>query len=129
MRRTSTGHAYMEHRCGTRVTLSARALVTANTRETAMACVADASVTGAFVETTLRPPLLSRVTLRLRVGQHGALALDGYVVRQEDRGIAVEWLDPGSDEAAQLLSLAGQPSSPPRDLTTVPEATAAVSSL
>lgn len=108
MRRTSTGHAYMEHRCGIRVALSARALVTATNRDTALACVTDASVTGAFIETSLKPALLARVTLRLRVGQRASLALDGYVVRHEERGIAVEWLDPGSEDTVALLSLSGQ---------------------
>jgi hypothetical protein len=103
--RRGTGIAYMEHRCGTRVALCARAIVTATSRDSAVACVTDASVTGAFVETSLKPALLSRVMLRVPAAPSAALMLEGFVVRHEDRGIAVEWLDPGSEDALALTSL------------------------
>jgi hypothetical protein len=129
MRRSSTGIAYMEHRCGTRVALCARALVTtASNRETAVACVTDASVTGAFIETALKPALLSRVTLRVPAAPRAATRLDGYVVRHEDRGVAVEWLDPGSDESIALMGLARRETRQPCELPSVAQAAAAVSS-
>lgn len=126
--RTSTGDAYMEHRCGTRVSLSARVFVTTMSRETAIACVTNASVTGAFIETAAKPPLLSRVTVRMPLARRPALALDGYVVRHDDGGIAVEWLEPGSDGTIELTSLAEQEMPPAFALPAAAEAAPAVSS-
>ena len=83
---------------------------------------------GAFVETGAKPPLLTRVTVRLPLARRPALAIDGYVVRHDEGGIAVEWLEPGSDATIELMSLAVQES--PHDIR-VPapaEAAAAVSS-
>jgi hypothetical protein len=124
---TSKAPAFMEHRCGTRVSLSARAFVTTTSRETAMACVTNASVTGAFIETAAKPPILSRLTVRLPLARRPALALDGYVVRHDEGGIAVEWLEPGSDATIELMSLAEQESLPFR-VPAAAEAASAVSS-
>jgi hypothetical protein len=118
----------MEHRCGTRISMSARVFVTTTNRVTAVACVTNASVTGAFVETAAKPPLLSRVTLRLPLARRPALALDGYVVRHGDGGIAVEWLEPGSDDTIELMSLAEQETPPAFALPEAAEAASAVSS-
>jgi hypothetical protein len=106
MGQASTERAHMEHRCGTRVPLSARAILTTRSQRAAVAWVTDASVTGAFVETSLKPVLLSRVVLRLPSGFRDAIMLEACVVRHEDRGIALEWLDPGSEQTIALLLLA-----------------------
>jgi hypothetical protein len=93
----------MEHRWGIRVELGA--LVEIRTAETwsATAVVRDASLSGAFVETDSKPAALSRVSLRLvaRTGEW----LEACVVRVEDSGFAVEWLDPGLQAVADFLSL------------------------
>jgi hypothetical protein len=93
----------MEHRWGIRVDLGA--LVEIRTAETwsAAAVVRDASLSGAFVEADYRPVPLSRVSVRLvaRTGEW----LEACVVRVEDGGFAVEWLDPGVQAVAALLSL------------------------
>lgn len=124
---TSKAPALMEHRCGTRVSLSARVFVTTTRRETTIACVTNASVTGAFIDMTARPPMLSRLTVRLPLARRPALALDGYVVRHDEGGIAVEWLEPGSDATIELLSLAEQELLPFR-VPAAAEAASAVSS-
>jgi hypothetical protein len=93
---------YMEHRWGTRVELDVPAEL--HTFEgQAAASIRNASVSGAFVETTARLPLLSRVTLSFPARAGGRL--DGCVVRVEDTGVALEWLDPGSRMVPTLLSM------------------------
>jgi hypothetical protein len=93
----------MEHRWGIRVDLDA--VVEIRTTETwsATAVIRNASLSGAFVETDSRPVALSRISLRLiaRTGEW----LEACVVRVEDGGFAVEWLDPGMQAVADLLSL------------------------
>lgn len=93
----------MEHRWGIRVELGA--LVEIRTAEawSATAVVRDASLSGAFIETESKPVALSRVSVRLitRTGEW----LEACVVRVEDSGFAVEWLDPGMQAVAALLSL------------------------
>ena len=98
----------MEHRWGIRVDLDA--LVEIRTTETwsATAVVRNASLSGAFIEadcmdTESRPVLLGRVSVRLvaRTGEW----LEACVVRVEDNGFAVEWLDPGMQAVSALLSL------------------------
>lgn len=73
----------------------------------------NASLSGAFLETSVRPTLLSRVSVR--PVSPGGEWLDGWVVRIEPRGIAVEWLDPPLHSVAVLLALHGPPGiAPPR---------------
>src|SRR5690606_6181361 len=63
----------------------------------------NASLSGAFLETAVRPSLLSRVSVR-PAAPDGEW-LDGWVVRIEERGLAVEWLDPPLHSVAVLLAL------------------------
>lgn len=94
--------ASMEHRWGTRIDLRAEAkLMTAEGLCNGVLC--NASLSGAYVETPARPALLSRVSVR--PATPGAQWLDGWVVRVEARGIAVEWLDPPLHSVAVLLAL------------------------
>jgi len=92
----------MEHRWGTRVELRAAAkLMTVD--GLCDGILRNASLSGAFLETPARPTLLSRVSVR--PVSPGGEWLDGWVVRMEARGIAVEWLDPPLHSVAVLLSL------------------------
>lgn len=108
----SANPQFMEHRWGTRVDLEASArLMTGDGMCEAMLC--NASLSGAFLETTARPTLLSRVSVR--PVSPGGEWLDGWVVRIESRGIAVEWLDPPLHSVAVLLALHGPHTmAPPR---------------
>lgn len=95
---------FMEHRWGTRVELSASArMMTADGLCDGM--LRNASLSGAFLETRARPALLSRVSVR-PLAPSGEW-LDGWVVRVEGHGIAVEWLDPPLHAVAVLLALHG----------------------
>jgi hypothetical protein len=92
----------MEHRWGTRIELHAEARLMTS-EGLCQGVLRNASLSGAFVETTARPTLLSRVSVR--PASPGAEWLDGWVVRVETRGIAVEWLDPPLHSVAVLLAL------------------------
>jgi hypothetical protein len=94
---------YMEHRWGTRIELNAPAELWTAEGVTSEACVRNASLSGAFVETTARVPLLSRIALR-PLARNGDW-LDACVVRVEPAGLALEWLDPGLHSVTALLAL------------------------
>ncbi len=92
---------FMEHRWGTRVKLDVPvALRTAN--GLANSWVRNASVSGAFVETNEKIPVHARVSVQLiaRAGE----SLDALVVRVENTGVGLEWLDPGLRSVSALLS-------------------------
>lgn len=94
---------FMEHRWGTRIELDAPAEISTPAGFAASGYVRNASVSGAFVETRMKFPLLSRIAVHplARDGEW----LDAWVVRVESKGIAVEWLDPGLRTVSGLLSL------------------------
>lgn len=94
---------FMEHRWGTRVELDAPAEISTPAGFAASGYVRNASVSGAFVETRMKFPLLSRIAVH-PLARNGEW-LDAWVVRVESKGIAVEWLDPGLRTVSGLLSL------------------------
>jgi hypothetical protein len=94
---------YMEHRWGTRITLHAPAELKTADGLSGVGSVRNASLSGAFVETRATVPLLARVSLRPLAA--GSEWLDACVVRVEDRGVALEWLEPGLQAVAALLSM------------------------
>ena len=99
----SVDSEHMEHRWGTRVDLDVPAeLRTADGRSTE-GFLRNASVSGAFVATTTKLPLLTRVSVSVPV--HRDEPIDACVVRVDDSGLAVEWLDPGSRMVPTLLSM------------------------
>jgi hypothetical protein len=101
---------YMEHRRGTRVELDAPAELTTAEGVCTDGRVRNASLSGAFVETSARATLLSRIALRPLVA--GGSWLDACVVRVEPTGLALEWLEPGLHPVSALLALA-RPNPPP----------------
>lgn len=102
---------FMEHRWGTRVKLDAPARLMTGEGQ-CEALLRNASLSGALLETRARPTLLSRVSVR--PVSPGGDWLDGWVVRIEPRGLAVEWLDPPLHSVAVLLSLHAAASAAPR---------------
>lgn len=93
----------MEHRWGNRFDLDAPAILMTADGHSVAATLRNASVSGALVETRIRPPVLSRVSIRpiARPGEWH----DACVVRADPRGLALEWLDPGSRTTSSLLAL------------------------
>ena len=97
----------MEHRWGTRMDLNVPAEVWTSDGVSTHASVKNASLSGAFLETRVRVPLLSRVAIRPLA--RAADWLDACVVRVEDSGLALEWLDPGLHSVSSLLALRRDP--------------------
>jgi hypothetical protein len=94
---------HMEHRWGTRVELDVRTEVRSDDGYSASGYIRNASVSGAYVETDAILPLLSCISLRAQHWEEDWL--DACIVRVDETGLAVEWLDPGSHMVPALLSL------------------------
>jgi hypothetical protein len=94
---------HMEHRWGVRVDLDVPTLIRTDAGFSAEGFIRNASISGAFVETETHLPLLS--CLSLRPGSRAGEWLDACVVRVEDHGIALEWLDPGSRLVPELIAM------------------------
>ena len=93
----------MEHRWGTRVDLDVPADLLTPDGLSIPAWVRNASLSGAFVETGVGFPVLSRLSLRPLVGVN--TWLDACVVRVANDGLGIEWLEPGLHAVASLLAL------------------------
>jgi len=103
----------MEHRWGTRIALSLPAEIQSSDGRRGAATVRNASVSGAFLETPLKFPLLSRVCVRpLSRPEPG---LDAHVVRAEPDGFAVEWSHPGAHPVSDLMPLRNVAGQRPHD--------------
>lgn len=91
----------MEHRWGTRIDLNTAGEVIAPDGHGQGCRVRNASVSGAFLETDLRVPVLSRVYVR--PAQRPGQRLEACVVRADKHGLGVEWLQPGVRPVSSLL--------------------------
>jgi hypothetical protein len=94
-------HRFVEVRWGSRYRFGCSAELVADGIPAGAAMIRDASLSGAFVETTVALPLFTRVSVRA-LSQPGEW-LDACVVRSEGDGIAVRWLDPGLRPISSLL--------------------------
>jgi len=102
----------MDHRCGTRFTLSLPVELLLPDQPEVAARIVVVSVTGALVETRLNVPPLSPLFLRPLATGGPDSVIEAYVVRNTDRGIALEWLDAACDEVLALLPLPLAPAWP-----------------
>ena len=96
----------MEHRWGRRLDTSIDASLFGHPCAVGRGCVRNLSMTGAFVQTNLRLPLLSQVDIELHlrlVPPCETHRIAASVVRTTGEGIGIEWCDP---LAAQFVSLA-----------------------
>lgn len=100
----------LEHRWGTRIPLEARAEVRTEYRDSMDVVIGNASLSGAFLRTRMRLPLLSCVSVHVHEGP--TEWLEACVVRHDEAGMGIEWLDPGLAVCA-LLSAHG--AAPARD--------------
>lgn len=93
----------MDHRCGTRFTLSLAVELQTEGHPCIAGRLVAASVTGGLVESRLRLQPLTPVMV-LPPGAAGTeLEVEAYVVRTTDKGMALEWLDPACDAVLALL--------------------------
>ena len=100
---SNSGTRPTEQRWGTRYELNVPARITTAEGVYSDGRVRNASLSGAFVETAARVPLLSRVALRPLTP--GSSLLDARVVRVEADGLALEWIEPPLYAVSALLSL------------------------
>jgi hypothetical protein len=93
----------IEHRWGTRVTLEAPAWLRTAQGSPVDVVLGNASLSGAYVRTALRPPLHSCVLVRMVGGTSDWL--DACVVRHDAAGLGLEWIEPGVRSVSALLAL------------------------
>jgi hypothetical protein len=93
----------IEHRWGTRIPLEAAAWLRTAQGEPIDAVLSNASLSGAFVRTAKRLPMLSCVLVRAVEGSGDWL--EACVVRHDAAGMGLEWLDPGLRSLSALLAL------------------------
>lgn len=65
--------------------------------------IENASLSGAFIGTGLRLPLLTRVFLRPESATPGEW-LGAFIVRTADGGVGLEWVEPGLKPISILLT-------------------------
>ncbi len=90
-----------EHRWGIRMNLAAAAEIRVADGHRTLALVRDASLSGAFLESTSGLPLLARIAVRPLAKSDW---LEAVVVRVEASGMAIEWLEPGLHPVYVFLS-------------------------
>lgn len=99
----NTNALYMEHRWGTRVEMFTPADVATASGRACKVVVRNASLSGAFLETLAHLPVLSRIGLKARMP--GADWIEACVVRNDPRGVGVEWMDPALRSVSSLLAM------------------------
>ena len=102
----------IEHRWGTRIALEAQALLRTAQGDPLDVVLGNASLSGAFVRTAERLPLLTCVLVRAVQGSGDWL--EACVVRHDAAGMGLEWLDPGLRSLSALLALQYGAQLPPR---------------
>jgi hypothetical protein len=93
----------IEHRWGTRIPLDAPAELRTDGGHAICVIVGNASLSGAFVRTAAKLPILSCVLVHVLDGP--TQWLEACVVRHDDEGMGLEWLDPGLRPICALLAM------------------------
>ena len=84
----------MEHRWGVRHLLDVSVRLDGRPQVLTFARLKDASSSGAYVETRIAPPMLSRVFIELHWDRRDdSKRIAAYVVRTEQDGVGLEWCD------------------------------------
>ncbi len=92
----------IEHRWGDRVQLEAAGELKTAHGQSLDVVIGNASLSGAFVQTRTRLPVLTCVSVRAMSGSEW---LEACVVRHDSAGMGLEWLDPGLRSLSALLAL------------------------
>ena len=93
----------IDHRWGSRTALQETADLQTSDGLCSQVRIQDASLSGAFIHTGLRLPLLTRVFLRPTSAKSEEW-LGAFIVRTTDEGVGLEWLEPGLKPISMLLS-------------------------
>ena len=107
----------MEHRWGKRVPLNISACLRCELFTTPSGIMRDASVSGAFIETSVLPPLYSRVHVKFSIAgeRYDLLA---YVTRYGRDGVGVEWAELAPPAICRQLRLSEKRAVPLCDRST-----------
>jgi hypothetical protein len=94
----------MEHRWGRRVPVDVDVQIFADPASAGWGRLRDISISGAFVETALRIPVLSTLCLTVPATQYrDASVVHALVVRSDVDGVGVEWFDGDVDAIVALM--------------------------
>jgi PilZ domain len=96
----------MEHRWGKRSTLDIGVGLHLGSGAVDAGCIANASLSGAFVRTTRRLPAFTRVVVEFEGGssrQSAPRCAPAYVVRTAPEGLGLEWYEFAPPAVAALL--------------------------
>jgi len=99
-------------RFGRRVSLEVFVRLRVEDREVGHGFIRNASVSGAYIETSAEIPLHTNLVVRLEVAGDVSLrdrALPACVVRTDADGLGIEWRDMGSIDVVDLLERAADP--------------------
>lgn len=98
----------MEHRWGQRVPMHFGVKLTCVPHAIGVGRFRDVSISGAFIETNLRPPLFSCVRVEVQVAiKHRVkkYAISGFVMRSDEHGIGIEWQTLAPACVAELIGI------------------------
>lgn len=110
------GSANLEHRWGTRCAVNVPVRLDARPQALSFGRLRNASASGTFVETGLRPPLWTRVIVELAWGQwrrSEPQRVAAYIVRHDENGCGLEWCE-FAPEPVLALMLAARRAAPAR---------------
>jgi hypothetical protein len=94
----------MEHRWGRRVPVDLDVQIFADPASAGWGRLRDISISGGFIETALRTPVLSALCMTVPATRYGdASVVHAAVVRNDVDGVGVEWFDGAADAVAALM--------------------------
>ena len=94
----------MEHRWGQRFAVDMPVRLRCKSALAGFGQIIDISMSGAFIATGLRPPVFTNLEVNLSgLQSRESHWLAGFVVREDDQGIGIEWSQFGPVQIAQLL--------------------------
>ena len=97
----------MEHRWGQRVPVGMRVRLSCLPYAIGSGWLRDVSVSGAFIETNLRLPLLASVHVEVELpgcGRATRHSVAGHVARQAEDGVGIEWPELAPAAVVELLA-------------------------
>lgn len=92
-----------DHRWGSRFDSGVAAELRTEEGVQSRGVVTNVSLSGAFIQTTMHPPMFTR--LYLRPHSSSAHWMSAYAVRADECGVAVEWVHPGMAAIRSWLPL------------------------
>jgi hypothetical protein len=99
----------MEHRWGQRIPVDIQVQLRARPRAIGVGRIANLSISGAWIETKSRLPLLAQIQVVVkpsRLGRHRAGSVAAFVTRRSKTGIGVEWRQMAPQHITVLLQAA-----------------------